>query len=247
MKSHNGEKIAKIIANAGVCSRRDAESLIKSGRVEVNGKTLRNCEIRLFSTNNILVDGEKIPEKEHPRLWRFHKPAGLVTTHKDEKNRITVFSKLPKYLPRVISIGRLDINSEGLLLLTNNGSLANKLAHPSLGWTRRYRVRVHGKVNNKLLDKVRNGITISNFNYKPIHIAINNQNSTNTWLTLTLKEGKKREIRIIMDHIGLSVNRLIRISFGPFQLGSLEPERISEVPNKTLKEQLGKIILVNKN
>lgn len=238
------ERIAKYIARSGVCSRRKAEELIKQERVTVNGETIQSPAYNVNGDEKILIDGEKLPSIETTRLWLYHKPTGLVTTHKDEKNRPTVFDNLPIGLPRVISVGRLDLNSEGLLLLTNNGELSRKLELPSNGWSRRYKVRVHGIINEKKLLSLQNGITVDGIEYGPISINIESKQGTNSWLLVTLNEGKNREVRKVLKSIGLEVSRLIRLSYGPFQLGSLKKGEVKEVPTKTLKEQLGnKIIL----
>ena len=190
-------------------------------------------------TEKILLDGEKLPEIEQTRLWLYHKPAGLLTTHKDTEARATVFEHLPIGLPRVISVGRLDLNSEGLLLLTNNGELSRKLELPENGWSRRYKVRVHGFVNKNKLADLAKGATVDGINYGPVKVELESQNGTNSWLVVTLSEGKNREIRKLMKSIGLEVARLIRLSYGPFQLGSLKKGEVREVPQKVLKEQLG--------
>jgi len=241
---YEGERIAKIIARAGICSRRDAERLVTDGRVTVNGKTIETPAINLEPDDIVAVDGERIPARGRPRLWRYHKPAGLVTTHKDERGRPTVFESLPTDLPRVMGIGRLDLKSEGLLLLTNHGDLARTLELPSTGWVRRYRVRVHGHAEPKALDALAHGITVNRVRYGSILITVDRKQTTNTWLTVSLKEGKNREIRRIMEHLNLQVSRLIRISFGPFQLGNLPAGDIAEVPQKVLKEQVGNTLPV---
>ena len=232
------ERIAKFIARSGVCSRRAAEELILQQRVTLNGQVINSPAVNVESTDKILIDGEKLPEIEQTRLWLYYKPVGLITSHKDS-SRPTVFDNLPDYMPRVISVGRLDLNSEGLLLLTNNGELSRLLELPQNGWSRRYKVKVHGQITQQKLDSVSNGVTIDGINYGPVKIAIDNTQSTNTWLTITLTEGKNREIRRLMQHIGLDVARLIRLSYGPFQLGSLKKGEVKEVPHKVLKEQLG--------
>lgn len=186
-----------------------------------------------------MLDGEKLPEIEQTRLWLYHKPAGLLTTHKDTEARATVFDHLPAGLPRVISVGRLDLNSEGLLLLTNNGELSRKLELPENGWSRRYKVRVHGFVNKNKLADLAKGATVDGINYGPVKAELESQNGTNSWLIVTLNEGKNREVRKLMKSIGLEVARLIRLSYGPFQLGNLKKGEVREVPQKVLKEQLG--------
>ena len=233
------ERLAKYIAHSGICSRRDAEELIRQKRISVNGVIIDSPAFNVEGNEKILLDGEKLPQTQATRLWVYYKPVGLVTTHKDEKNRPTVFQHLPEDLPRVISVGRLDLNSEGLLLLTNNGELSRKLELPSNGWSRRYKVRVHGTVDEKKLADLKNGITIDGITYGSIKADIITVKGTNAWLQITLNEGKNREIRKVMKALNLEVNRLIRISYGPFQLGGLKPGEAKEVPQKVLKEQLG--------
>lgn len=233
------ERLAKFMARSGVCSRRDAEELIKQKRVTVNGEIIDTPAYNVEGTEKILLDGEKLPEIEQTRLWLYHKPVGLLTTHKDTEARATVFEHLPIGLPRVISVGRLDLNSEGLLLLTNNGELSRKLELPENGWSRRYKVRVHGFVNKNKLADLAKGATVDGINYGPVKVELESQNGTNSWLVVTLSEGKNREIRKLMKSIGLEVARLIRLSYGPFQLGSLKKGEVREVPQKVLKEQLG--------
>lgn len=233
------ERLAKFMARSGVCSRRDAEELIKQKRVTVNGEIIETPAFNVEGSEKILLDGEKLPEIEQTRLWLYHKPVGLLTTHKDTAARATVFDHLPAGLPRVISVGRLDLNSEGLLLLTNNGELSRKLELPENGWSRRYKVRVHGFVNKNKLADLAKGATVDGVNYGPVKVELESQNGTNSWLVVTLNEGKNREIRKLMKSIGLEVARLIRLSYGPFQLGSLKKGEVREIPQKVLKEQLG--------
>ena len=233
------ERLAKFMARSGVCSRRDAEDLIKQKRVTVNGEIIYTPAFKVEGSEKILLDGEKLPEIEQTRLWLYHKPAGLLTTHKDTEARATVFDHLPAGLPRVISVGRLDLNSEGLLLLTNNGELSRKLELPENGWSRRYKVRVHGFVNKNKLADLAKGATVVGINYGPVKAELESQNGTNSWLIVTLNEGKNREVRKLMKSIGLEVARLIRLSYGPFQLGNLKKGEVREVPQKVLKEQLG--------
>jgi 23S rRNA pseudouridine2605 synthase len=234
-----GERIAKALARAGVCSRRDAERLIAEGRVSVNGKVLDTPALKVVASDRIVVDGKPVRSADRTRLWRYHKPRGLVTSHKDEKGRPTVFENLPAGMPRVISVGRLDFNSEGLLLLTNDGALARKLELPSNGWIRRYRVRVFGRLEQADLDRLKAGVTIDGVSYGPVEAALDRQQGGNAWATVSLKEGKNREVRRLMEFLGVKVNRLIRVSFGPFHLGLLKEGSVDEIPFKALKEQLG--------
>ena len=238
-----GERIAKIIARAGLCSRRDAESWILEGRVKVNGEVLKTPAKVVTNADVVVVDGRPLPSAQQTRLFLYHKPAGLVTTNKDELGRSTVFDNLPKSLPRVVSVGRLDLNSEGLLLLTNDGALARFLELPQTGWKRQYRVRVHGAVDEKRLHKLKDGITIEGVRYKSIDASLeksekDDKRRANVWLRVTLTEGKNREIRKVMEALGLSVNRLIRTSYGPFNLDRLNPGGVEEVPAKILRDQI---------
>jgi len=241
---YEGHRIAKIIARAGICSRRDAERLVTDGRVTINGKTIETPAINAGPYDIVAVDGERLKAPGRPRLWRYHKPPGIINTHKDEKGRPTVFDSLPTSLPRVMSVGRLDLNSEGLLLLTDYGDLARTFELPSTGWVRRYRARIHGHPKAEALDALAKGITVDGVRYGSIIIKFDRQQTTNTWLTVSLKEGKNREIRRIMEHLNLQVSRLIRVSFGPFQLGKLPAGDIAEVPYKVLKEQVGNTLPV---
>ena len=234
-----GERIAKRIARAGVASRRDAERLIAEGRVSVNGKRLDTPAFKVTEQDRIVVDGKELAAAERPRLWRYHKPAGLITSARDEKGRETVFDRLPPDMPRVVSIGRLDLNSEGLLLLTNDGELKRKLELPSTGWLRKYRVRVHGTPSEQGLDKLRDGITVDRERFKPMIVSLDRQQGANAWLTVGLREGRNREIRKAMEAIGLSVNRLIRTSYGPFQLDDLASGAVEEVRERVLADQMG--------
>ncbi|MHC2089778.1 pseudouridine synthase [Methylobacterium sp. CM6244] len=234
-----GDRIAKAIARAGIASRRDVEAMIAEGRVTLNGKVLTSPAINVTDADEITVDGEPLPARERTRLWIYHKPRGLVTTARDPEGRQTVFEALPEDLPRVVAIGRLDINTEGLLLLTNDGGLAKVIAHPDTGWLRRYRVRAHGDTNQAELDKLRKGVTIDGMDYGPVDAVLDRSSGDNLWLTLGLREGKNREVKRILEHLGLAVNRLIRLSFGPFQLGDLEVGLVEEIRTKVLKEQLG--------
>jgi 23S rRNA pseudouridine2605 synthase len=235
-------RIAKAIASAGLCSRRDAERLIKAGRVAVNGKILATPAHVVTSSDKITVDGKPLPQREAAKLWRYHKPRGLVTSHKDPQGRRTVFEALPPGLPRVVSVGRLDLNTEGLLLLTNDGALARHLELPSTGWLRRYRVRAHGRVTQEALDTLRNGVTIDGVRYGPVEARMDREQGSNLWLTLGLREGKNREVKRIAEHLGLTVNRLIRTSFGPFALGELAPGAVEEVKPRVLEDQLGQTL-----
>lgn len=239
-ESEGGERIAKRLARAGLCSRRDAERWIAEGRVAVNGTVLTSPACVVRAGDAVLVDGNPIPEPEPARLWRYHKPSGLVTTARDEKGRETVFEKLPAELPRVVSVGRLDLTTEGLLLLTNDGELARFLELPTTGWTRRYRVRVFGEVDENQLAKLEKGLTIDGVQYGPIEAALDRIQGRNAWLTVALKEGKNREIRKVMETLGLQVNRLIRVAYGPFQLGKLEEGAVEEVPRRVVREQLAR-------
>lgn len=235
----DGERIAKVLARAGVCSRRDAERLIAEGRVAVDGVKLTTPAFKVKPGAKIAVDGKPVKEPERARLWRYHKPKGLMTTHRDEKGRATVFEQLPADMPRVISVGRLDYNSEGLLLLTNDGELARKLELPSSGWLRRYRVRVFGKLTQEDLDGLLRGVTIDGVEYKPVEAKLDRKQGGNAWATIALKEGKNREVRRLMENIGVKVNRLIRVTFGPFHLGQLKEGQVDEVPTKVFREALG--------
>jgi 23S rRNA pseudouridine2605 synthase len=234
-----GERIAKVMARAGLCSRRDAERWIAEGRVRVDGTILTSPAMTVTPASDIEVDGKKLGKPPASRLWRYHKPAGLVTTHRDEKERPTIFEKLPPCLPRVVSIGRLDLNSEGLLLLTNDGALARRLELPATGWLRRYKVRVHGIVEAERLTPLAKGITIDGVAYGPIAAKLERQQGSNAWLEMGLREGRNREVRRVIEHLGYAVTRLIRLSYGPFQLGLLERGAVEEVPRKVLAEQLG--------
>jgi 23S rRNA pseudouridine2605 synthase len=241
-KSQESERIAKVIARAGLCSRRDAERWIADGRVSVNGKTLESPAFTVTRDDRILVDGKPLPESEAARLFLYHKPAGLVTTVRDERDRPTVFENLPAWLPRVISVGRLDLNSEGLLLLTNDGGLARYLELPATGMKRCYRVRVHGTVKPAHLAALARGVTVDDVRYGPIDARLarmeREQSGSNVWLSVTLQEGKNREIRKVMAHLGLQVNRLIRTAYGPFELRDLAPGEVIEGEPEALRAGL---------
>jgi len=232
-------RIAKAMAHAGLCSRREAERWIADGRVSVNGKLLKTPAVEVSGSDKIFVDGKPLPTAGPPQLWRYHKPKGIVTTHSDPQGRPTVFEKMPPEMPRVISVGRLDFNTEGLLLLTNNGELARHLELPINGWVRRYRVRAKGRVAAEDLTKLKDGITIDGVNYGPIEAAVDSVQGANTWLTIAIREGKNREVRNVLSHLGLVVNRLIRVSFGPFQLLDLSPGAVEAVKRRVLAAQLG--------
>jgi len=232
-------RIAKALARAGLCSRREAERWIEAGRVCVNGEVLRSPARDVAPADQILVDGKPLPAANPARLWRYYKPKGRVTTHRDPQGRPTVFEALPEAIPRVVSVGRLDFNTEGLLLLTNDGALARHLELPATGWLRRYRVRAHGTVHQTALDALRHGIEIAGVRYGAIEATLDKVQGTNVWLTIGLREGKNREVRTILDRLGLTVNRLIRISFGPFQLIDLRPGEVEPVPRRVLLDQLG--------
>lgn len=238
-QSEPGDRIAKVIARAGICSRRDAEKLIAEGRVALDGETVTTPAIRVGDNQVVAVDGKPLAEPEGTRLWRYHKPAGLVTTHKDPEGRPTVFQNLPKTLPRVVSVGRLDVNSEGLLLLTNDGALARRLELPAAGWNRKYRVRLFGKVTQAELDKLAEGLTIDGVKYGPVIADLERSKGMYSWAAVMLKEGKNREVKRLMEHLGLKVARLIRVQFGPFHLGHLDEGQVEEIPAKIWREQLG--------
>ena len=234
-----GERIAKRLARAGVASRREAERMIEAGRVKVNGRRIDSPALNVTGRDRIEVDGKPIGAPERFRLWRYNKPTGLVTSARDEKGRRTVFDTLPEDLPRVMSVGRLDLNSEGLLLLTNDGEVKRRLELPSTGWTRRYRVRAHGRIDDKGLEPLRRGITVDGERFQPMTVEIEREQGGNLWLAIALKEGKNREIRRALEAVGCQVNRLIRVSYGPFQLGDLPTGGVEEVRARTLKDQLG--------
>src|SRR5882724_1063795 len=236
---NEGERIAKVIARAGLASRREAEAWIAAGRVTVNGAKIASPALNVTPSDKIEVRGKPLPDAERTRLFLYHKPRGLVTTSSDPQGRPTIFAALPKNLPRLISIGRLDLATEGLLLLTNDGGLARVLELPATGWLRRYRVRAYGKVMQPQLDALRDGVTVDGINYGPIEALLDREQTSNVWITFAIREGKNREVRNVLRHLGLQVARLIRVSFGPFQLGELPEGEIAEVPTRILRDQLG--------
>lgn len=234
-----GDRIAKVLSRAGIASRREAERMIELGEVAVNGKVITSPALNVTARDKITVRGELVSEPEPARLWLYYKPDGLVTSESDEKGRETVFDNLPADLPRVMSIGRLDLNSEGLLLLTNDGALKRRLELPSTGWLRKYRVRVNGNPMDPDLEPLRKGIVVDGEKFQPMIVVLDRIQGANAWLTVGLREGKNREIRRAMSAINLTVNRLIRISYGPFRLGDLKPGEVEEVRGKVLRDQLG--------
>jgi 23S rRNA pseudouridine2605 synthase len=239
MSDFEGERIAKVIARAGVCSRREAEQLILDGYVTLNHKTLKTPAVNVTSSDEVRINGRLLPKREEARLWRYHKPDGLVVSHKDPEGRPSVFDKLREQLPRVVSIGRLDINTEGLLLLTNDGEVERLMELPSTGWIRRYRVRAYGHVAEAALEQLKGGVEIDGVRYGPVEAKIEKGQGDNVWMSVAIREGKNREVKRICEYLGLQVNRLIRTSFGPFQLGELKRGGIEEVPAKFWQEQLG--------
>src|SRR6201996_124214 len=239
----SGDRIAKVIARAGLASRREAEDWVAAGRVTVNGAVITSPAFNVTASDRVSVDGEPLREHERTRLFLYHKPRGLLTTHADPRGRPTIFAKLPAHLPRLISVGRLDFNTEGLLLLTNDGALARVLELPSTGWLRRYRVRAHGSVTQSQLDALRGGITISGIHYGAIEATLERVQGSNLWLIFAIREGKNREVRNVLSHLGLTVTRLIRVSFGPFRLGELAEGAVEEVRTRTLRDQLGEKLI----
>src|SRR5262245_20793986 len=233
------ERIAKVMARAGLCSRRDAERWIAEGRVTVNGKRLDSPAFTVGESDVVAVDGKPIPAPEPTRLWRYHKPRGLIVAARDPRGRPTVFAQLPAGVPRGVSIGRLDHESEGLLLLNNDGQLKPRLELPATGWTRRYRVRVHGAADPATLAGLADGVTIDGIRYGPVRAMLEHRQGGDTWLIMSLTEGKNREVRRICEHLGWPVSRLIRVAYGPFQVGSLAPGAVEEAPTKVLRELLG--------
>ncbi len=242
MSNNKGDRIAKYMARAGIASRREAERLIEAGRVRVNGKVLTTPAFTVTDDDEVLFDGTPVRPIILPRLWKYHKPPGLLTSHKDPQGRPTVFDNLPEELPRVISIGRLDMTSEGLLLLTNHGGLARALELPSTGWVRKYRARAHGKVSQADLDRLQSGIEIDGIPTGPIEATLERQQRDNAWITVSIREGKNREVRRALDTLGLRVNRLIRTSYGPFQLGQLQKGQTEEIKTRILRDQIGHLI-----
>ena len=241
-KSHSetsGERIAKVMARAGLASRREAEAWIAAGRVSVNGAVISSPALNVTRSDSIEVDGAPLRSRERTRLFLYHKPRGLVTTHSDPEGRDTIFRALPKGLPRLISIGRLDINTEGLLLLTNDGGLARVLELPATGWLRQYRVRALGRVQQDALDRLRGGITVDDIRYGPIEATLDREQGANVWLTIGIREGKNREVRKVLETLRLKVNRLIRVAFGPFELGDLDDGAVREIETEKLRETLG--------
>ena len=240
--SFSGDRIAKVLARAGIASRREAERMIEEGRVSVNGKKITSPALNVTGKETILVDGKPVARAEETRVWRYHKKAGTLTTNKDPMGRDTIFEKLPPELPRVVTVGRLDYNTEGLLLLTNDGELARHLELPQNAWLRHYRVRVYGTVDARKLKELEKGVTIEGIRYDSVKVEVETekQEGANQWLAVTIREGKNREVRKILEHVGLQVTRLIRVSFGPFQLGKLARGGIEEVPRRILRESLGK-------
>ena len=235
-----GERIAKIMARAGLCSRREAERWIAEGRVAVDGSVIASAALNIADPGTVSVDGKPLPGADPPRLWRYHKPPGVLTTAHDSRGRPTISDKMPPGLPRIMPIGRLDMASEGLLLMTNDGALKRHLELPATGWTRRYRVRVYGRIDTRKLTGLAAGITVEGMKYGPMEAKLERQDGANGWVAIALREGKNREVRKVMAHLGLAVNRLIRVSFGPFQLGGLERGAVEEMPARVLRQQLGK-------
>jgi len=238
-KTPQGERIAKVIARAGHASRREAERMIAAGRVAVNGKVIERAALNVTGKDRITIDGRPIDAPEPPRMWLYHKPPGRVTTARDEQGRATIFDDLPEEMPRVMSVGRLDLNSEGLLLLTNDGAIKRRLELPATGWVRRYRVRVKGRPDDGTFEPLRKGLAVDGVRFQPMTVTLDRQQGANAWVTVAIREGKNREIRRAMEAVGLVVNRLIRVSYGPFQLGQLKPGAVEEIRPRLLRDQLG--------
>ena len=234
-----GDRIAKVLARAGIASRRDAEKMILAGRIAVNGARIDRAALNVTTADKITVDGKSLTPAEPPRLWLYHKSVGLVTTTRDEQGRATIYDKLPPDLPRVMTVGRLDINSEGLLMLTNDGGVKRQMELPSTGWLRKYRVRVNGRPSDTQLEPLRRGLTVDRETFQSMTVTIDRQQGANAWLTVSLREGKNREIRRALQDVGLAVNRLIRISYGPFQLANLKTGEVEEIRRKVVRDQLG--------
>jgi len=238
-KTPDGERIAKVIARAGLASRRDAERMIEAGRVTVNGRRITRAALNVTPSDRVAVDGRALAAPEPARLWLYHKPRGRVTTTRDEQGRPTIYDDLPAEMPRVVTVGRLDLNSEGLLLLTNDGALKRKLELPATGWLRRYRVRVNGTPTEDTFAPLRAGLTVDGARFQPMSVTLDRQKGANAWATVSIREGKNREVRRAMEAVGLVVNRLIRLSYGPFQLGNLKPAAVEEIRPRVLRDQLG--------
>ena len=238
-KTPPGDRIAKVLSRAGIASRREAERMIEAGRVTVNGKQIDSPALNVTEKDKITVDGKALAEPEPPRMWLYHKPPGRVTTAKDELGRPTIFDDLPPELPRVMTVGRLDLNSEGLLLLTNDGAVKRQLELPSTGWLRKYRVRFKGRPQDSDFDPLRKGITLDGERFQGMQVTLDRQQGANAWATVGLREGKNREIRRAMESLGFPVNRLIRVSYGPFQLGNLKPGAVEELRRRVVRDQLG--------
>lgn len=234
-----GDRIAKVLARSGVASRREAERMIEAGRISVNGKIITSPALNVTAADKIKVDDVELAEPEPTRIWLYYKPLGLITTNRDDKGRETVFDNLPEGMPNVMSVGRLDINSEGLLLLTNDGEIKRKLELPATGWVRKYRVRVRGYPKDETFDPLRKGIVADGEKFQPMTVSLDRQQGANAWLTVSLREGKNREIRRAMGEIGLDVNRLLRVSYGPFRLGDLKPGEVEEIKARVVRDQLG--------
>jgi 23S rRNA pseudouridine2605 synthase len=237
-----GERVAKLIARAGLCSRRDAEAWIAARRVAVDGMVLDSPAVRVRAGQRVTVDGKPVPTAEATRLFRYHKPKGVITAARDPEGRATIYDTLPEGLPRLMPVGRLDIPSEGLLLLTNDGGLKRRLELPSTGWLRRYRARAFGTVDDRRVRALAQGATVEGVAYGPVEVRVDRVQGDNVWLTVSLREGKNREVRRVLEHVGLQVNRLIRMSYGPFQLGNLPKRSVEEVPPNVLRDQIGRLV-----